>query len=69
MCSPDIIDRIESFLATASVSEGQHEDGEGRTLDCNQVLVNEYQADQGISVRTPTVPLTPRWHHIEGDLS
>ena len=39
--SPDIIERIESFLS---------EDGR-KALEINQVLVNEYQADQGISVR------------------
>ena len=38
--SPDIIERIESFLT---------EDGR-KALDINQVLINEYQADQGISV-------------------
>jgi hypothetical protein len=38
--SPDIIERIESFLA---------EDGR-KALEINQVLINEYQADQGISV-------------------
>lgn len=39
-CSPDIIERIESFLS---------EDGR-KALEINQVLINEYQADQGISV-------------------
>ena len=38
--SPDIIERIESFLS---------EDGR-KALEINQVLINEYQADQGISV-------------------
>jgi len=38
--SPDIIERIESFLS---------EDGR-KFLEINQVLINEYQADQGISV-------------------
>ena len=40
--SPDIIERIESFLS---------EDGK-KALEINQVLINEYQADQGISVRS-----------------
>jgi len=44
---PDIIERIESFLDIAS---GKPE-SDGSTLGINQVLVNEYQADQGISVR------------------
>ena len=38
--SPVIIERIESFLT---------EDGR-KALEVNQVLINEYQADQGISV-------------------
>jgi hypothetical protein len=45
--SPDIIERIESYLDTAS-SESRPPGK--RPLEINQVLVNEYQADQGISV-------------------
>lgn len=58
--SPDIIERIESFLDTASELRPKDQDQdqvsgpEDRVLDCNQVLVNEYQADQGISVSPPS---------------
>ena len=40
--SPNIIERIESFLGAESSEVAQ---------SFNQCLVNEYQADQGISVR------------------
>lgn len=58
--SPDIIERIEGFLDSAHELRG--EETKGRTLDCNQVLINEYQADQGISVslsstQAPTTPM------------
>lgn len=45
--SPDIIERIESYLDTAS---SESPPSGKRPLEINQVLVNEYQADQGISV-------------------
>lgn len=44
--SPDIIGRIEKFLAQAVGSDG----GSNRP-NINQVLVNEYHPGQGISVR------------------
>jgi hypothetical protein len=46
--SPDIIERIETFLSTSS-PEAEHGNGK-KVLEINQVLINEYQADQGISV-------------------
>ena len=49
--SPAIIERIDSFLDVASRQEYT---GEGKVLGINQVLVNEYQAGQGISVRFPS---------------
>ena len=48
--SPDISERIESFLEQASSAHQANDKVKERMLDINQVLVNEYQAGQGISV-------------------
>ncbi len=50
LSSPDITERIDSFLDIASSLPEGDVKGKGRVLDINQVLVNEYQAGQGISV-------------------
>lgn len=52
----------------AELRDQEQEQGQGqgqglkdstRTLDCNQVLINEYQADQGISVGPISSPHLP----------
>lgn len=48
--SPDITARISSFLDLASGGTEGAIKGKARMLDINQVLVNEYQPGQGISV-------------------
>ncbi|GFZ46694.1 hypothetical protein JCM24511_03914 [Saitozyma sp. JCM 24511] len=47
--SPDIIERIESFLDIASGKTEEQMRSTERSLGINQVLVNEYQPGQGIS--------------------
>jgi hypothetical protein len=51
--SPDIIERIESFLDIASGKTEEQMRSTERSLGINQVLVNEYQPGQGISVSKP----------------
>jgi hypothetical protein len=51
LCSPEITERIDSFLDIASDRSDGDVKGKGRMLVVNQVLINEYQAGQGISVR------------------
>jgi hypothetical protein len=51
--SPDIIERIESFLDIASGKTEERMRSTERSLGINQVLVNEYQPGQGISVSKP----------------
>jgi alkylated DNA repair protein alkB family protein 6 len=50
LISPDIIERIESFLDIASGKTEEQMRSTERSLGINQVLVNEYQPGQGISV-------------------
>jgi alkylated DNA repair protein alkB family protein 6 len=53
--SPNIIERIESFLDIASGKTEEQMRSTERSLGINQVLVNEYQPGQGISVSKPVI--------------